>query len=126
MLRPRRKDPSNNPTCEGMTLPITLTHSGETRGCGNGTFTKLEGGMQFKVSGFKLSVQCITASCPSEDVEGTVGEQAHGRAADKIARVMGPVIARVMGPPRKAAAWQAHHTALGTLRTRPCQLQRCT
>jgi hypothetical protein len=55
-----------------ITLPATVAHSGETLGYGAGTFTKLDGGVRFKVSGFKLSVQCITAPCPSEDVEGTL------------------------------------------------------
>lgn len=55
-----------------ITLPPTGPHAGETLAYGSGTFTKLDGGVTFKVSGFKLSVQCVVAPCPSEDITGTL------------------------------------------------------
>ncbi|HKO48502.1 MAG TPA: hypothetical protein VJV79_12310 [Polyangiaceae bacterium] len=55
-----------------ITLPTTVAHSGETLDYGEGTFTKLDRGVRFNVSGFELSVQCITAPCPSEAVEGAL------------------------------------------------------
>jgi hypothetical protein len=55
-----------------ITLPPTEPHAGETLAYDSGTFTKLDGGVRFKVSGFKLNVQCISAPCPSEDVIGTL------------------------------------------------------
>jgi hypothetical protein len=55
-----------------ITLPSSGPRGGETLDYASGTFTKLDGGVRFKVSGFKLDVQCITAPCPSGSVEGTL------------------------------------------------------
>jgi hypothetical protein len=55
-----------------ITMPSTGPRAGETLDYASGTFTKLDGGVRFKVSGFTLSVQCVTAPCPSEAVEGTL------------------------------------------------------
>lgn len=53
-------------------LPATGAHAGETLVYGSGTFTKLDGGVRFKVSAFELNVQCVTEPCPSGAVEGTL------------------------------------------------------
>jgi hypothetical protein len=55
-----------------ITLPMTGPHAGETLAYGSGTFTKLDGGVKFKASGFKLNVQCVAAPCPSDEVMGTL------------------------------------------------------
>lgn len=55
-----------------ITLPATGPHGGETLAYGSGTFTKLDSGLRFKVTGFAQTVQCITEPCPSADVEGTL------------------------------------------------------
>jgi hypothetical protein len=55
-----------------ITLPATGPRSGETLDYASGTLTKLDGGVSFKLTGFKLNIQCITEPCPSGAVEGTL------------------------------------------------------
>jgi hypothetical protein len=55
-----------------ITLPAAGPHGAETLDYASGTFTKLDGGVRFQVSGFKLNVQCIMAPCPSGAVDGTL------------------------------------------------------
>jgi hypothetical protein len=55
-----------------VTLPAAGPHGGDTLDYASGTFTKLDGGVRFKVSGFELDVQCITEPCPSGAVAGTL------------------------------------------------------
>lgn len=55
-----------------ITLPATGAHAGETLDFASGTFTKLDGGVRFKVTAFELNVQCVTEPCPSGAVEGTL------------------------------------------------------
>jgi hypothetical protein len=55
-----------------ITLPATGPHATETLDYASGTFTKLDGGVRFKVSGFTQNVQCIMAPCPTGAVEGTL------------------------------------------------------
>lgn len=55
-----------------ITLPTTGPHGGETLDYASGTFTKLDDGVRFKVTGFEQNVQCITAPCPSGAVDGTL------------------------------------------------------
>jgi hypothetical protein len=55
-----------------LTLPATSPHAGETLDFSLGSFTKLAGGVRFKVTGFELNVQCITAPCPKSAIEGTL------------------------------------------------------
>jgi hypothetical protein len=55
-----------------ITLPGGGPRGGETLDYASGTFTKLDGGVRFKVSELSLNIQCVTAPCPSGDVEGTL------------------------------------------------------
>jgi hypothetical protein len=55
-----------------ITLPSPGPRAGETLDYASGTFTKLDGGVRFKVGEFKHSVQCVTAPCPSEAVDGSL------------------------------------------------------
>ena len=65
-------DGATFPATGNITFPIGVPHGGETLDYASGTFTKLDGGVTFKVTGFKLNVQCLVAPCPSEEVEGTL------------------------------------------------------
>lgn len=55
-----------------LTLPAAGPHGAETLDYASGTFTKLDGGVRFKVTALELNVQCVTAPCPSDAVEGTL------------------------------------------------------
>lgn len=55
-----------------VTLPTAGPRGGETLGYASGTFTKLDGGVRFKVSALELNVQCITEPCPNDAVAGTL------------------------------------------------------
>jgi hypothetical protein len=55
-----------------ISMPVAGPRGGETLDYASGTFTKLDGGVRFKLGAFELKVQCITEPCPSGAVEGTL------------------------------------------------------
>jgi hypothetical protein len=55
-----------------LTLPAAGPHGAETLDYASGVFTKLDGGVRFKLTAFASNVQCVMAPCPSGPVEGTL------------------------------------------------------